>query len=88
MISDSDKEKLLEPGRAGQLNGEELAYIRAEIIGNKELAREWGFRNRSQVSNAEIKRVAMDGVVAGSEKRHPLDRGARVKKRRVAAIVR
>ena len=87
-MNNREKVKLLDPGWAGLLSIRELAYIRVEIIGSKELARKWGFRNRSQVSNAEIKRVAMDGVVAGSRRRYTLDRGARVKKRRVAAAAR
>ena len=53
--------RLLEPGWAGQLDDDELAYIRDALFRDPQLARRWGFRP-SQKTRADeaIRRVAVD----------------------------
>ncbi len=54
--------RLLEPGWAGQIDDDELAFIRYALFRDSKPARLWGFRP-SQKSRADeaIRRVALDG---------------------------
>ena len=54
--------RLLEPGWAGDLGDDELAYIQQELQRDKKLAYQWGFAPAQKTRPAEaIRRVAMDG---------------------------
>ena len=54
--------RLREPGWAGELNDDELAYIRRELLQDKKLAYRWGFAPSQKTRPAEaIRRVAMHG---------------------------
>ena len=54
--------RLLEPGWAGQIDDDELDFIRDALFRDSKPARLWGFRP-SQKTRADqaIRRVAMDG---------------------------
>ena len=54
--------RLLEPGWAGQIDDEELDFIRDTLFQDSKPARLWGFRP-SQKTRADeaIRRVALDG---------------------------
>lgn len=57
--------KLLEPGWAGELGGDELAYIKAELKKSPSLKRRWGFRPTARrFSEKQIRAVARDGISA------------------------
>ncbi len=56
---------LLEPGWAGQLDDEELAYVQEKLKADDNLSSWWGFRPGQKSRPAEaIRRVAMDGSPA------------------------
>lgn len=54
--------RLLEPGWAGEIDDDELAFIRGTLFRDSKPARLWGFRP-SQKTRADeaVRRVAMDG---------------------------
>lgn len=52
---------LLIPGWAGELTPEELALLRAVLKRKPALRRRWGFKT-SRISDAEIRKVALEGV--------------------------
>ncbi len=57
------KEKLLEPGWAGDLDNVELEYIKSELRKSARLRRCWGFRpSAKRLSDSRIRAVAMYGV--------------------------
>ena len=57
--------KLLEPGWAGELGGDELAYIKSELKKSPSLKRRWGFRpTAKRFSESQIRAVARDGISA------------------------
>jgi len=57
------KEKLLEPGWAGELDDVELEYIKSELRKSPSLRRKWGFRpSAKRFSESRIRDVAMNGV--------------------------
>ena len=59
------KEKLLEPGWAGDLDAVELEYIKSQLKQSPSLRRRWGFRpSAKRLSESRIRAVAMDGVSA------------------------
>lgn len=59
------KEKLLEPGWAGELDDVELEYIKSHLKQSPSLRRRWGFRpSAKRFSESHIRAVAMDGVSA------------------------
>jgi len=59
------KEKLLEPGWAGELDDVELEYIKSHLRQSPSLRRRWGFRpSARRFSESHIRAVAMDGVSA------------------------
>ena len=59
------KEKLLEPGWAGDLDDVELEYIRSRLKQSASLRLRWGFRpSAKRFSESRIRAVAMDGVSA------------------------
>ncbi len=65
ITSESDKRKLLIPGYAGELNKEEIAYIKKNLLSNGRLRALWGFkRGTGRLSEKKIRIVAMDGVEA------------------------
>jgi len=57
------REKLLEPGWAGDLDDVELQYIKSELRKSPSLRRRWGFRpSARRLSDSRIRDVAMNGV--------------------------
>ena len=53
------KRKLLEPGWAGELSPDELAYIKSELRKSPTLRRKWGFRpSLKRLSGDRIRAVA------------------------------
>ena len=61
------KEKLLEPGWAGELDSVELEYIKSHLKQSPLLRRRWGFRpSAKRFSESRIRAVAMDGVSANN----------------------
>ena len=57
------REKLLEPGWAGDLDGVELDYVASELSKSESLRRRWGFRpTAKRLSKSRIRAVAMYGV--------------------------
>ncbi len=54
--------KLVEPGWAGELTEEELAYTQPQLFEKPELAKLWGFRPGMKTrSEQAIRRVALHG---------------------------
>lgn len=51
------KRRLLEPGWAGELSPDELAYIKSELRKSPTLRRKWGFR-------PSLKRLSRDRIQA------------------------
>jgi hypothetical protein len=63
------REKLLEPGWAGELSPAELAYIKSELKKSPSLRRRWGFRpTAKRFSERQIRAIARDPT---SAKRKP-----------------
>ena len=59
------KERLIEPGWAGELNREELAYVKSELKKSPSLKRRWGFRpSARRFSDDHVQAIARDGVCA------------------------
>ena len=59
------KENLLEPGWAGALSADELAYIKSQLKQSASLRRRWGFRpSARRLSESRIRAVARNGVSA------------------------
>jgi hypothetical protein len=57
------QEGLLEPGWAGELSRNELAYIKSELKKSPSLKRRWGFRpTAKRFSESHIRDVAMNGL--------------------------
>jgi len=57
------REKLIEPGWAGELSPEEFAYIKSQLRQSPSLKRRWGFRpSARRFSESRIRCVARDGV--------------------------
>lgn len=57
------QEGLLEPGWAGELSRNELAYIKSELERSPSLKRRWGFRpTAKRFSESHIRDVAMNGL--------------------------
>ena len=62
------KEKLLEPGWAGELSLDELAYVKSQLKQSPSLKRRWGFRpSAKRLPANRIREVARDGL-SGSKK--------------------
>jgi hypothetical protein len=54
--------RILEPGWAGELDDEQLAYIRNALHNDSDLAYQWGFRRASKrFSDDMIRRIAARG---------------------------
>ena len=63
MLSQREKKKLPIPGWAGEVNPEELAYIKSTLFANRRLRAHWGFkRGTGRLSEEKIKTVALFGV--------------------------
>jgi hypothetical protein len=59
------RKRLLEPGWAGELNPDELAYVKSELRQSASLRRRWGFRpSAKRLSESRIRAVAGDGLQA------------------------
>ena len=57
------RQKLLEPGWAGELKPYELAYIRSRLRVSPSLKRRWGFKpSAKRLSEKRIRSVATDGL--------------------------
>jgi len=64
-LLDLYREKLLEPGWAGELDTVGLQYIKSSLKQSPSLRRRWGFRpSAKRLSENRIRAVAMDGVSA------------------------
>ena len=56
------KQKLLEPGWAGELDPNELAYLKSQLRRSRSLRRCWGFRpSAKRLSEDRIRAVAKNG---------------------------
>jgi len=63
-----DREKLIEPGWAGELNPDEFAYIKSQLRQSPSLKRRWGFRpSARRFSENYIRTVARDGRSANKK---------------------
>jgi len=61
------RKRLLEPGWAGYLNPDELAYIKTQLRQSASLRRRWGFHpSAKRLSESRIRAVASDGLQATS----------------------
>jgi len=60
-LHDHYSDSLLKPGWAGELNPQELAYIKGKLKASSSLRRKWRFRT-TRISDALIRKVAMEGV--------------------------
>lgn len=59
------QENLIEPGWAGELSPDELAYIKSQLKKSPSLKRRWGFRpTAKRLSESHIRDVARNGVSA------------------------
>jgi len=59
------REKLIEPGWAGELSPDEFAYIKSQLRESPSLKRRWGFRpSARRFSGSRIRAVARDGISA------------------------
>jgi hypothetical protein len=57
------KQKLLEPGWAGELDPDELAYLKSQLRQSPSLRRRWGFRpSAKRLSEDRIRAVARNGL--------------------------
>ena len=56
--------RLLTPGWGGELTPDELVYIKSRLKESPELRRRWGFTT-TRISDAMIRKVALDGVDQG-----------------------
>ena len=62
-ISEFYRKRLLTPGWAGELDKEELAYIKKKLFADRRLRAKWGFkRGTGRLSEEKIKYVALHGV--------------------------
>jgi hypothetical protein len=63
------QEKLLEPGWAGELSPDELAYVRSQLRQLSSLRRRWGFRpSAKRLSESRIRTIARNGLQAISRR--------------------
>ena len=59
------RENLLKPGWAGDLDPDELAFIKSKLRQSPSLRRRWGFRpSAKRLSESHIRAVAKDGLSA------------------------
>jgi hypothetical protein len=59
------RRKLLEPGWAGELSPDELAYIKSQLRQSPSLKRRWGFKpSAKRLSESRIRSVARNGLTA------------------------
>ena len=57
------KRNLLVPGWAGELDKEELAYVKEKLFRDRRLRAKWSFkRGTGRLSDEKIRHVAMSGV--------------------------
>jgi len=57
------KQKLLEPGWAGELDHDGLAYLKSQLRRSPSLRRRWGFRpSAKRLSEDRIRAVARNGL--------------------------
>ena len=57
------RKKLPEPGWAGELSPDELAYIKSQLKQSHSLKRRWGFRlSARRFSEAKIRAIARNGL--------------------------
>ena len=80
MIACTVDSRLLEPGWAGELADDELAYIQGELLADDKLSYQWGFAPSLKTRPLEaIRRVAMDGDPERRSVNLPLARPRRAK---------
>ena len=61
-MSGISDQRLLEPGWAGELAEDELAYVQRELLADKKVAHQWGFAPKQKTRPLEaIRRVAIAG---------------------------
>jgi len=57
------KQKLLQPGWAGELDFDELAHLKSQLRQSPSLRRRWGFRpSAKRLSEDRIRAVARNGL--------------------------
>ena len=57
------KRKLVEPGWAGELSPDELAYLKSQLQQSPSLKRRWGFKpSARRLSESHIRSVARNGL--------------------------
>jgi hypothetical protein len=62
-LLDYYKQKLLEPGWAGELNPGEFTYIKSQLKRSPSLRRRWGFRpSARRLSESRIRDIARNGL--------------------------
>ncbi|NQT74668.1 MAG: hypothetical protein HQ553_18170 [Chloroflexi bacterium] len=62
-ISEFYQKRLIIPGWAGELDRDELAYIKKRLLADRRLRAKWGFkRGTGRLSEEKIKMVAIYGV--------------------------
>lgn len=62
------KEKLIEPGWAGELSPDEFTYIKLQLKQSPSLKRRWGFRpSAKRLSESRIRTVARKGRSANKK---------------------
>ena len=73
-------ERLLEPGWAGDLGDDELAFVKAHLLVDKALARRWGFRpGAKRRPDWAIRAVSMNGDPGNVALNRSLARGRKGK---------
>jgi hypothetical protein len=62
-LLDYYKQKLLEPGWAGELSPNEFMYIKSQLKQSPSLRRHWGFRpSARRLSESRIRDIARNGI--------------------------
>ena len=67
-LLDYYKQKLLEPGWAGELSPDEFSYIKSQLKQSPLLKRRWGFRpSARRLSESRIRDIARNGLSANEK---------------------
>jgi hypothetical protein len=67
-LLDFYKQKLLEPGWAGELSPNEFTYIKSQLKQSPSLRRRWGFRpSARRLSESRIRDIARNGLSANEK---------------------
>jgi hypothetical protein len=67
-LLDFYKQKLLEPGWAGELSPSEFTYIKSQLKQSPSLKRRWGFRpSARRLSETRLREIARNGLPANKK---------------------